>query len=74
MKINVTTKPSSRKGPLIEIQPDGSFLAYIREIPAENQANEALIKLIANHFQASKTKVRITRGHKSRHKIIEIER
>lgn len=73
MKINVTIKPGSSKGPSIEPQPDGSFLAYIREIPAENQANDALVKLIANHFETSKTKVQITRGHKSRHKIIEIE-
>ena len=73
MKINATIKPNSTKGPLVEPQDDGSLLVFIREIAADGKANEALVKLVAKHFNVPKTHVTIVRGHTSRHKIIEIQ-
>ena len=72
MKFNVSIKPNSTKGPLIEQQTDGSFVVYVREISVDGKANEALVKLLAKHFKVSKTNVTIIRGHTSRHKIVEI--
>ncbi len=72
MKINITIKPNSTKGPLVEPQADGSVLVYLREIAADGKANEALIKLLAKHFNAPKTHITIVRGHTSRHKVVEI--
>lgn len=72
MKLSVTVKPGSKRGPLVEQQPDGSLIIFLREIPAEGQANEALIKLLAKHFGIPKTSIEIIRGHTSRHKIVEI--
>ncbi|HZJ34849.1 MAG TPA: DUF167 domain-containing protein [Candidatus Angelobacter sp.] len=71
-KIRITVKPNSKKGPLVEPQPDSSFVVYIREIAAEGQANDALIKLLSKHFDVSKTSITIVHGHTSRHKIISI--
>jgi len=73
MQINIKIKPNSTKGPLIESQPDGSLIVYVREIASDGQANEALIKLLAKHFKTAKTNITIVRGHASRHKIIEIK-
>lgn len=73
MLINITIKPNSTKGPLIETQPDNSLIVYVREIASDGQANEALIKLLAKHFKTAKTNITIIRGHTSRHKIIEIK-
>ena len=73
MKINLTVKPNSTKGPLIVSQADGSLLVYIRAIAADGQANQALIKLLAKHFKVSQSRVAITRGHGSHHKVVEIE-
>lgn len=72
MKINITIKPNSTKGPLVEPQADGSVLVYLREIAADGKANEALIKLLAKHFNAPNTHITIVRGHTSRHKVVEI--
>lgn len=72
MKINVTVKPNSTKGPLVEPQADGSLVIYIHEIAADGQANEALIKLLAKHYDVPKTRIEIIRGHSSKHKLIEV--
>lgn len=73
MIIEITVKPNSKKGPLIEPRADGSLVLYVREIPIENKVNNNIIKLIAGHFKISKSNVTILRGHKSRKKIIEIK-
>lgn len=73
IKITATVKPNSTKGPLIETRPDGSLIVYIREIAADDQANEALIKLLAKHYNVPKTRITIIRGQTSRHKLIQIK-
>jgi uncharacterized protein YggU (UPF0235/DUF167 family) len=72
MKINVTIKPNSKKGPEIIKQDDGSLIVYVREIAFDGKANEALIILLAKHFGVAKTRISIVRGHISRNKVIEI--
>lgn len=72
MKVEITIKPGNTKGPLVVTQPDGSLVVYVRQIASDGQANEALIKLLAKHFDVPKTRIQILRGHTSRHKLIEI--
>jgi len=73
MKLNIQVKPNSTKGPLVELQPDGSLIVYIREIAADEQANTALIKVLAKHLNVPKSQIKIIRGQTSRHKIIEVK-
>jgi uncharacterized protein (TIGR00251 family) len=40
--------------------------------PIDNQANKALVKLIASNFEITKSSVVITHGHTSRYKIVFI--
>lgn len=72
MNISVTMKPNSTKAPLIEVLADGTLLVYVREVAAEGQANQALIKLLSDYYKVAKTRITIVRGHTSRHKLISI--
>lgn len=71
MKVEVTVKPGSRKGPLIETTPSG-LLVYLREKPHDGEANAALIRLLAKHYGVAKSCVTVASGSKSRQKIVEI--
>lgn len=73
MKLNILIKPNSKKGPLVEMQPDGSLVVFVREAPEKGKANTALVKLMANHLDVPKSCVKVITGHTSRHKIIEID-
>ena len=72
MKATIIVKPGSKKGPLVEKQDDGSFVAYLREKPHDGEANVALIKLLSDYFGVAKSNITIISGQKSHHKIIEI--
>ena len=72
MKISIQVKPNSTKGPLVEPQPDGVLIVYVREIASEGKANTALVKLLSDYLNIPKTRISIIRGHNSRHKVIEV--
>lgn len=66
-------KPGSKKGPLVEQQGDGSLTVFIPQRAIDGAANEALIALLANHFEVSKSKVTIESGFTSRMKRVSVE-
>ncbi|USN96264.1 MAG: DUF167 domain-containing protein [Candidatus Nomurabacteria bacterium] len=72
MKITVTVKPGSKKGPLV--QPDllGGYLVYVREPAIEGKANRAVAEMLAKFFDIPKTKVILVRGATSKIKVFEI--
>lgn len=70
--IIVRVKPNSKKGPKVEVSGDG-LVVYVREVAADNAANEALIKILAKYYDVPKTRVKIIRGHSSRNKLVKIE-
>lgn len=72
MKINVQVKPNSKKGPLVEATGEG-LVVYVREVAADNAANEALIKILAKYYDVPKTRLTILRGHTGRKKLVEID-
>lgn len=73
MRIIVTAKPGSKKGPLVEINDDGSLTAFMPQRAVDGAANEALIALIAKHFGTSKSKVTIESGFTSRIKRLNVD-
>ena len=56
----------------VEELSSGNLKVWVHSVPAEGQANEAVIKLLAKHFDVAKSLVAIVSGHTSRNKIIEI--
>lgn len=52
----------------------GDYLKIrIKALPTEGQANAALIKLLAKHYDVAQSQVRILRGKQSRYKTVVIE-
>lgn len=65
-------KRSSREEK-VETNPDKSgFVVSVKEPPIQGRANEAIIRVLAEHFGVAKSQVRIVSGHTSRQKVVEI--
>jgi len=70
MKIRVKVRPSSKTE---EVSREGdSFTVRVKEPPKEGKANQAVIKLLAEHFSVPQSQVRILSGFKSSNKVIEV--
>ncbi len=70
MKIRVRVSPNSGTD---EIGGEGDTLVVrVKEPPKEGRANQAVMKLLAKHFDVSVSQVRIRSGVKSRNKVFEI--
>lgn len=65
---------SARVGDLSSGADGQMFLAvYVTAVPENGKANEAMIRLLARHFDVAPSRIRIMRGQTSRLKTIEIE-
>lgn len=73
MRVTVTVKPGSKKGPLVETSEDGSITVYLLQRAVDGAANEGLIALLAKHFNVSKSKVTIESGFTARIKRVAID-
>jgi uncharacterized protein (TIGR00251 family) len=70
VKIQVKVKPNSKTE---ELNQEGdSFIVKVKEPPKEGKANQAVIKLLAEHFGVPRSRVRILSGFKSKNKVIEV--
>ena len=70
MKIQVRVKPNSRTE---EVSREGDdFVVKVREPPREGKANQAVIRLLAEHFGVPKSQARILSGFRSKNKVIEV--
>ena len=70
MKIQVKVKPGSKTE---ELSREGdSFIVKVKEPPKEGRANQAVIKLLAQHFGVPQSQVRIISGFRSRNKVIDV--
>jgi uncharacterized protein (TIGR00251 family) len=70
MKIQVKVKPNSRTE---EVSREGdSFIVKVKEPSKEGKANQAVIKLLAEHFGVPQSQVRILSGFRSKNKVIEV--
>ena len=70
MKIQVKVKPNSKTE---ELSREGdNFIVKVKEPPKEGKANQAVIKLLAEHFCVPQSQVRILSGFRSRNKVIEV--
>ncbi len=72
MKIIVKAKPNSKTESVEKIG-DNYFSVCVKEPPIGGRANEAVVKALAKHFRVPVSSLRITVGHTSRNKIIEIK-
>jgi uncharacterized protein YggU (UPF0235/DUF167 family) len=73
MRVAVKVKPGSKKGPLVEDEPDGTLTVFLQQRAVDGAANEGLIEVLAKHFGVSKSKVTLESGFTSRIKRLNIE-
>jgi uncharacterized protein len=70
MKVQVKVKANSKTE---EVSQEGAgFTVKVKEPPREGKANQAVIRLLSEHFGVPKSQVRILSGFASRNKVIEV--
>jgi uncharacterized protein len=72
MLLSVKVKVNARTSELRAL-PDGSWVAAVTASPVDGKANDAVIRLLANHFRVPKSSISIESGLTSRQKRIRIE-
>lgn len=55
----------------VEIQPDGIVRIHTTTAPTDGKATDAVIKLLAQHYEIPKTSIKLVRGATSRNKVFE---
>ena len=71
--LSVKVHPRSRKQQITKLDED-SYRIHVTAAPSKGEANEEVRKLIARHLAVPVSNVKIARGHRSRNKLITIER
>ena len=66
-------KPGSSKGPLVVVNEDSTLTVFLKQRAVDGAANEALIKVLAEHFKVAKARVSIESGYTGRIKRVSIE-
>lgn len=72
MKLHVTVHPNSRK-PRIISNKDGTLDIYVSQPATEGKANHAVIAILADYFNTSKSHITLLRGVKLKRKVFEVE-
>lgn len=70
----VKVKPGSRKGPLVEVGPNGELTIYVRERAVDGAANEAVTRVLAAHLQLPRRQVELISGTTSQLKRFRVSR
>jgi len=70
MRHSIRVIPRAKQNKVVE--EEGRVKVYLTAPPVEGRANQALIEVLAAHFQVRKGDIRIVKGEKSRDKIIQI--
>ncbi|MFC1656419.1 DUF167 domain-containing protein [Patescibacteria group bacterium] len=73
MIITVKAKAGSRENKIEEIGVD-EFRVSVTEPPVQGRANNAIIELLADHFEVTQSNIRLTSGFRSREKTFEINK
>lgn len=71
MKIEVHVKPNSRKEG-VEKTAAGIYKVAVNAPPQDGRANEAVVELLAEHFDVPKSSITILRGHSGRKKLVSL--
>lgn len=78
MRINVHAKLHAREEKVEKVVvqrltgAEEQYQVFVKELPVDGKANEAVVRVLAEHFKVPKSRVRIIAGHTSREKIVEI--
>jgi len=71
MRIYVRVIPRAGKNEVVKIS-DAEYKVKVTAPPEKGKANEAVVKLLADYFDVSKSSISIIGGKSTRVKLIEI--
>ena len=71
MKITVIAKTKKKENKLVKVD-ETTFKAYVKEAPEQGKANQAIIDLLAAHFQVPKNNIQLLVGQAAKQKIFTI--
>ena len=71
IRVHVKTRAHEDKIEQIDIE---TYNVWVTAAPADGEANEAVIELIADHFNTAISNVRIISGIHGKHKFVEIDK
>ena len=71
MKFTVKVKLKAAREGVCQVDPVTLEVA-VKEPPEKGKANDAVVRLLAEHFGVAKSRVWIVAGHTSRSKIVEV--
>ena len=71
MRIYIKVSPRSSKNEVQKIS-EGEYKVKLTAAPVDNQANEMLIRVLAQHFDVPKSSLTIVAGKTAKIKIIDI--
>ncbi|OGH83744.1 MAG: hypothetical protein A2261_04180 [Candidatus Magasanikbacteria bacterium RIFOXYA2_FULL_44_8] len=74
MKIRIRVLPRSSRNEVVGEMADGTLKVKLTAPPVDGKANDALVELLAKHFDTSKSKIKIVSGLTSKNKTVEIQR
>lgn len=63
--------PRARRNQII-VADDGTLRVYTTAAPTDGAANDAVIKMLARHFDMPKSSIKIIRGAQSRDKVVQL--
>ena len=70
-RIYVKVSPKSSRNEVVEVS-EGEYKVKLTAAPVDGKANEALIKILADHFKVAKSCVSIVGGKSAKTKIVDI--
>ena len=73
MIITAIIKPNSKHREEVVMGDDGNLMVFTKSPAVEGKANESAVRLLAKYYGVSKSRVRLVRGHTSKHKVFEID-
>jgi len=71
MKIFLKVKPKASQTKVVKID-ETHYQIYVTQPPEKGKANKQMIKLLADYFGVSLSKINIIAGKKRREKVMEI--
>ncbi len=72
MLLKIRVLPRSSRNEMVGEMADDTLKVKLTATPVDGKANEALIELLADHFDVAKGKIKIVRGLTSKNKMVEI--
>jgi uncharacterized protein (TIGR00251 family) len=71
--LRVKVTPRSPKSEIAGQLADGTLKVKLAAVPEKGKANDALIDLLAKHYNVPRSKIEILSGHTSPLKLVRIE-